>query len=118
MITAFATLLLLLGLFFFKSEPPTPPSFSGMEKGGADSPGKGGALGVGTPSRRAFAVWLEVINGMKDLLLTKGFSHPLAAFIVSIGITNVVSTFLDHLLSHLGFHQHIVGIVGALFQVR
>mmetsp|Transcript_37390 Transcript_37390/g.101237 ORF Transcript_37390/g.101237 Transcript_37390/m.101237 type:complete len:410 (+) Transcript_37390:170-1399(+) len=119
-ITAFSTVLLLLGLFFFKSEPPTPPSFSGMEKG-ADSPGRsGGALGVvgtaGTPSRRAFAVWLEVISGMKDLLLTKGFSHPLAAFMVSIGITNVVSTFLDHLLSHLGFHQHIVGIVGALFQ--
>ena len=37
---------------------------------------------------------------------------------LSIGITNVVSTFLDHLLAHFGLPQHIIGLTGAMFQVR
>ena len=54
---------------------------------------------------------------MRKLVTTDGFVHASSAFVVSIGITNVISTFLDHMLEHLGFHQHVIGIIGAAFQV-
>ena len=44
-------------------------------------------------------------------------SLPIAFLCVEVGITNVISTFLDHMLAHLGFHQHTIGMIGAGFQV-
>ena len=34
----------------------------------------------------------------------------------SLGVSNVVSTFLDHLLAHLGYGSRTIGCVGAGFQ--
>ena len=54
---------------------------------------------------------------MGALFRSRGFVHTLVAFVCSIGISNVVSTFLDHLLAHLGYDAPTIGAVGAGFQI-
>ena len=58
--------------------------------------------------------WLAMVA----LFRHRGFVHTLVGFVCSIGISNVVSTFLDQLLSHLGYAAPTIGAVGAGFQVR
>lgn len=130
LLTIAACSMLALTIAFFRTEPPTPPSLSGMERSdvAADGSGTGdGSLSSTSPTAaaapssgsgsNAVQQFMSLLTQMRRLLLARGFLHALAAFVISIGITNVVSTFLDHLLSHLGFSQQMVGVIGALFQV-
>lgn len=125
LLSTIAAVLLVATICLFQSEPPTPASHSSMDKtSGPGSPSSSGANSgskdftinshvVGVIASTASAV----VAQMKKLLVAKGFNHALIAFVISIGITNVISTFLDHMLGHLGFTQHTIGIIGALFQV-
>ena len=131
---------------FFRSRPPTPPSRASEGRSTSNtsvslsssvsSLNNATATDMWTQAKILFSSFCfpaggvgrsEVEKQFRDvvdlaaqirrLIITDGFVHALAAFVVSIGITNVISTFLDHMLEHLGFHQHTVGIIGAAFQV-
>jgi MFS family permease len=81
---------------------------------GAVGGGRGGGYRTTNNTWRDAA---DVAVQIRKLINTDGFVIASSAFVVSIGITNVISTFLDHMLEHLGFHQHTIGIIGAAFQV-
>uniref|UniRef100_A0A7S2CRT7 Major facilitator superfamily (MFS) profile domain-containing protein n=1 Tax=Octactis speculum TaxID=3111310 RepID=A0A7S2CRT7_9STRA len=118
LITAVSCILLVVTVAFFKESPPTPPSYSGMLEAAKEVEAQAQIqISSGDKAKDGWVEMQTLIKLMRRLLLENGFCHALVAFAVSIGITNVVSTFLDHLLEHLGFHQHTIGITGALFQV-
>jgi len=96
LLTAIAGTLLVATALLFRSEPPTPASASSEGKAQQQSS--------------------SLLVQMRRMVSTPGFDQALVAFAVSIGITNVISTFLDHMLSHIGFSQHVIGIIGAGFQ--
>ena len=81
---------------------------------GAVGGGRGGGYRTTNNAWRDAA---DVAVQIRKLINTDGFVIASSAFVVSIGITNVISTFLDLMLEHLGFHQHTIGIIGAAFQV-
>ena len=65
----------------FEEKPPSPPSYSELEK-----------LMQGENVEPPF------LESVKKLFATPGFSIPLAAFICSISITNIVGTFIDEVM--------------------
>merc|ERR1719437_254739 len=68
----------------FQNKPPSPPSNSEIEKmvrGEKEPP---------------------FLDSVKKLFSTPGFSLPLAAFICSISITNIVGTFIDEVMERGG----------------
>jgi len=101
LMTLVSLILMLSTIASFQSAPPTPPSYSSEDK-----------LSHVAPTRSS-----DVLAQMQRLLVAPGFDQALFGFVVSIGITNVISTFLEHMLEHLGFHQHVIGLIGAGFQV-
>lgn len=84
----------------FQEKPPTPPSKSEIEKlvrGEKEPP---------------------FLDSVKKLFGTKGFSLPLAAFICSISITNIVGTFIDEVMERGGVTDQLgVDLAGAGFEL-
>ncbi|KAL7539912.1 hypothetical protein ACHAXR_009702, partial [Thalassiosira sp. AJA248-18] len=90
-----------LGTFLqFQEKPPTPPSYSEIEKmmrGEREPP---------------------FIESVKRLFATPGFSVPLAAFICSISITNIVGTFIDEVMERGGITDQLgIDLAGAGFEL-
>lgn len=84
----------------FQNKPPAPPSYSEIEKlikGEKEPP---------------------FLESVKKLFATPGFSIPLAAFICSISITNVVGTFIDDVMELGGVTDQLgVDLAGAGFEL-
>ena len=93
--------LITIGTFLqFEDKPPSPPSYSEIEKlmKGEKEP--------------AF------LESVKKLFSTTGFSIPLAAFICSISITNIVGTFIDEVLERGGITNQLgIDLAGAGFEI-
>jgi hypothetical protein len=90
-----------IGTFLqFESKPPTPPSASEIEKlvkGEAEPP---------------------FIESVGKLFATPGFAYPLAAFIMSISITNIVGAFIDQVMVRGGVtDQFGIDLAGAGFEL-
>lgn len=90
-----------LGTFAqFQNKPPTPPSYSEIEKmkrGEREPP---------------------FLESVKKLFGTPGFSIPLAAFICSISITNIVGTFIDEVMERGGITDQLgIDLAGAGFEL-
>jgi MFS family permease len=83
----------------FQDKPPSPPSYSEIEKllrGEKEPP---------------------FLESVKKLFATKGFSIPLAAFICSITITNIVGTFIDDVMEMGGVTEQLgIDMAGAGFE--
>jgi MFS family permease len=93
--------LVTLGTFLqFEEKPPSPPSYSEIEKmmrGEREPP---------------------FLESVKKLFETPGFSIPLAAFICSISITNIVGTFIEEVLERGGITDQLgVDLAGAGFEL-
>ncbi|KAL7506981.1 hypothetical protein ACHAXN_008004 [Cyclotella atomus] len=93
--------LVTLGTFVqFEEKPPSPPSYSEIEKmmrGEREPP---------------------FLESVKKLFGIPGFSIPLAAFICSISITNIVGTFIDEVLERGGITDQLgVDLAGAGFEL-
>mmetsp|Transcript_14209 Transcript_14209/g.34762 ORF Transcript_14209/g.34762 Transcript_14209/m.34762 type:complete len:604 (-) Transcript_14209:155-1966(-) len=93
----------------FKDRPPSPPTSSAKKHAAEED------------ARR-----LNPDQGFKltfpktavQLLRTKGFLAPLAAFVCSITVTNVVSAFTTETMQRAGFYKvTIIDEIGAAFQV-
>jgi FLVCR family feline leukemia virus subgroup C receptor-related protein len=84
----------------FQDKPPSPPSKSEIEKlmrGEVEPP---------------------FLESVKKLFGTPGFSIPLAAFICSISITNIVGTFIDEVMERGGVTDQLgVDLAGAGFEL-
>jgi len=90
-----------LGTFLqFQNKPPVPPSYSELEKlmrGEKEPP---------------------FLESVKKLFGTPGFTVPLAAFICSISITNIVGTFIDEVMERGGITDQLgVDLAGAGFEL-
>lgn len=84
----------------FREVPPSPPSASAMEKAS------------GTHEDLPFP------QQALKLFKTKGFLHPLSAFICSIAITNIVGAFMGKKLANEGItDQKTINIAGASFEI-
>lgn len=87
----------------FQEAPPTPPSQSAASKSAANPP----VSSVFTFPKTAAA-----------LLRTPGFLTPLAAFVTSIAVSNVISAFTEQTLGRAGFEdQRGIDLAGAGFQL-
>jgi len=87
-------------LLQFQNKPLTPPSYSEMEKL---------ASGEKEPS---------FLESVQKLFATPGFKVPLAAFICSISITNVVGTFIDEVMERGGITDQLgIDLAGAGFEL-
>lgn len=85
----------------FEDRPPSPPSYSEIEKmmrGEKEPP---------------------FLDSVKKLLFeTKGFRVPLAAFICSISITNIVGTFIGEVMERGGITDQLgIDLAGAGFEL-
>ncbi|KAL7479893.1 hypothetical protein ACHAW6_005610 [Cyclotella cf. meneghiniana] len=92
--------LVTVGTFLqFQEKPPSPPSYSEIEKlirGEKEPP---------------------FLVSVKKLFGTPGFSIPLAAFICSISITNIVGTFIDEVMERGGITNQLgIDLAGAGFE--
>lgn len=90
-----------IGTFIqFENEPPTPPSTSEIEKlvrGEKEPP---------------------FIESVGRFFSTPGFTKPLAAFIMSISITNIVGTFIDEVMERGGVTEQLsIDLAGAGFEL-
>lgn len=87
-------------LLQFQNEPPSPPSYSEIEKmmrGEKEPP---------------------FLESVRRLFGTPGFSIPLAAFICSISITNIVGTFIDEVMERGGITDQLgIDLAGAGFEL-
>jgi len=84
----------------FENEPPLPPSSSELDK-----------LIRGEKEPPFF-------ESAKKFFKTPGFSFPLAAFIMSIAITNIVGTFIDEVMCRGGIDEQLsVDLAGAGFEI-
>ena len=100
LITLLCAVVTLGTLVQFQNKPPTPPSYSEIEK-----------LVRGEKE-------LPFIESVKKLFATPGFSIPLAAFICSISITNVVGTFIDDVMEMGGVTDQLgIDLAGAGFEL-
>mmetsp|Transcript_32135 Transcript_32135/g.64019 ORF Transcript_32135/g.64019 Transcript_32135/m.64019 type:complete len:414 (+) Transcript_32135:2-1243(+) len=83
----------------FRDRPEFPPSYSELEKlvrGEKEPP---------------------FLESVKKLFQTKGFTIPLAAFVCSISITNIVGTFIDEVMERGGITDQLgVDLAGAGFE--
>mmetsp|Transcript_53072 Transcript_53072/g.128797 ORF Transcript_53072/g.128797 Transcript_53072/m.128797 type:complete len:638 (+) Transcript_53072:3-1916(+) len=87
-------------LLQFQNEPPVPPSTSELEKL------------INDEEEPPF------IESVKTFFSTKGFTRPLAAFICSITITNVVGAFIDDVMIRGGVNgQFQIDLAGAGFEL-
>ena len=103
LITIFAAVLAAGTAFQFRERPPTPPTGSAAARLAEQE--------AGTQNDENFLVVA------RQLLRTPGFLPPLCAFVASIGISNVVSAFVDESLKGSGFtNQATIDLVGAGFQ--
>jgi predicted MFS family arabinose efflux permease len=84
----------------FEDRPPSPPSYSEIEKmmrGEREPP---------------------FLESVKKLFDTRGFRVPLAAFVCSISITNIVGTFIDEVMERGGITDQLgVDLAGAGFEL-
>ncbi|CAE8623601.1 unnamed protein product [Polarella glacialis] len=105
-------------LLYFQERPPTPPSASELEK--LNAKGESGAL-MKDGSRAASAPAEEEVQWPQkgwQLLTTPGFAPPLAAFVTSIAVTNVVGAFMDAKLAHAEItDQNDIDLAGAGFEL-
>lgn len=87
-------------LLQFQNKPPSPPSYSEIEKmmrGEKEPP---------------------FLESVRRLFGTPGFSIPLAAFICSISITNIVGTFIDEVMERGGITDQLgIDLAGAGFEL-
>jgi len=83
----------------FENAPPIPPSSSELDKlirGDVEPP---------------------FTESVKKFFKTPGFTKPLAAFIMSIAITNIVGTFIDEIMERGGVTEQLsIDIAGAGFE--
>ncbi|KAL7467941.1 hypothetical protein ACHAXS_008170 [Conticribra weissflogii] len=83
----------------FRDRPDFPPSYSELEKlvrGEKEPP---------------------FLESVKKLFQTKGFTIPLAAFVCSISITNIVGTFIDEVMERGGITSQLgIDLAGAGFE--
>mmetsp|Transcript_27850 Transcript_27850/g.50625 ORF Transcript_27850/g.50625 Transcript_27850/m.50625 type:complete len:558 (-) Transcript_27850:987-2660(-) len=95
------TVLATIGTFMqFQTAPPIPPSSSELEKAlnGEEEP--------------------PFLESVKKFFETPGFTMPLAAFICSITITNVVGAFIDEVMERGGItNQFSIDLAGAGFEL-
>lgn len=118
----------------FKERPPTPPTASAASRGiegefsvsaaqpqlsaAVDKPV--GALELGTLNQLARCLDRAGLTFHRSLYVllfrTKGFLAPLAAFVTSIAVTNVLSAFAHEYLDRAGARVDLA-LVGAAFQV-
>eukprot|EP00559_Dactyliosolen_fragilissimus_P008450 CAMPEP_0184865682 /NCGR_PEP_ID=MMETSP0580-20130426/18793_1 /TAXON_ID=1118495 /ORGANISM="Dactyliosolen fragilissimus" /LENGTH=618 /DNA_ID=CAMNT_0027364975 /DNA_START=160 /DNA_END=2016 /DNA_ORIENTATION=+ len=99
LITVFCALVTAGTLLQFENKPPIPPSSSELEKliKGEEEP--------------------PFIESVKKFFNTPGFTLPLAAFIMSISITNIVGTFIDEVMERGGItDQFSIDLAGAGFE--
>eukprot|EP00238_Polyblepharides_amylifera_P007487 CAMPEP_0196591080 /NCGR_PEP_ID=MMETSP1081-20130531/68457_1 /TAXON_ID=36882 /ORGANISM="Pyramimonas amylifera, Strain CCMP720" /LENGTH=452 /DNA_ID=CAMNT_0041914341 /DNA_START=278 /DNA_END=1636 /DNA_ORIENTATION=+ len=97
-------------LLLFQERPPSPPSASAAEHFQRDD----------TEHSRPLDLkhFLTYPKTAVDLLTTKGFGMPLAAFVASIGVTNVVSAFTKETLNRGGLvDDRLIDFAGAGFQM-
>lgn len=100
LITAVSIAVTAGAFFLFKERPLTPPSGSAAAR-----------LEAGDEED------INFIDVAKSLLDTPGFLPPLVAFVCSIGISNVVSAFVDETLVSAGVQsQTAIDLTGAGFQ--
>jgi len=84
----------------FEEKPPSPPSYSEIEKI------------VNNEKEPPF------LESVKKLFATNGFGIPLAAFICSISITNIVGTFIDDVMRKGGITDQLhIDLAGAGFEL-
>eukprot|EP00418_Pyrodinium_bahamense_P099429 CAMPEP_0179031836 /NCGR_PEP_ID=MMETSP0796-20121207/11273_1 /TAXON_ID=73915 /ORGANISM="Pyrodinium bahamense, Strain pbaha01" /LENGTH=661 /DNA_ID=CAMNT_0020728035 /DNA_START=109 /DNA_END=2094 /DNA_ORIENTATION=+ len=99
-----ASVLVAAGAFLgFQDRPPTPPSFSALEK----------AEAVESNSEEP-----SFLEQAFELFRTPGFAPPLAAFVTSIAVTNVVGAFMEQKLVRAGISdQGTIDFSGAGFEL-
>lgn len=104
----------LAAFFFFQERPPTPPSASELEKELEKASAKA-AEGDSQQDKKEDYSFTEQAG---ELLRTPGFVPPLAAFVTSIAVTNVVGAFMDQKLEQVGFtDQTSIDFLGAGFEI-
>jgi MFS family permease len=100
LISAICTVVATGTLFQFENEPPVPPSKSELEKK------------LRNEKEPPF------LTSVQRLLTTRGFTMPLAAFVCSISLTNVVGTFIDDILERGGITNQLhIDLAGAAFEL-
>jgi len=100
LIACMTTLVTFGTLLQFQNDPPVPPSTSELEK-----------LVKGEQEPPFF-------ESVQHFFSTKGFTRPLAAFICSISITNVVGAFIDDVMNRGGVTgQFQIDLAGAGFEL-
>ncbi|EKX47104.1 hypothetical protein GUITHDRAFT_159575 [Guillardia theta CCMP2712] len=98
---------------WFKDRPPTPPT-SSAARAAKEEDARQKALAEGKDVGPFFTYPQTALS----LLSNKGFLPPLAAFVASIGVTNVVSAFTSETMHRAGFvREAIIDEIGAGFQV-
>eukprot|EP00543_Licmophora_paradoxa_P011111 CAMPEP_0202478502 /NCGR_PEP_ID=MMETSP1360-20130828/94490_1 /ASSEMBLY_ACC=CAM_ASM_000848 /TAXON_ID=515479 /ORGANISM="Licmophora paradoxa, Strain CCMP2313" /LENGTH=381 /DNA_ID=CAMNT_0049105781 /DNA_START=303 /DNA_END=1448 /DNA_ORIENTATION=- len=99
-ISILCTLVMIGTCLQFKNLPPTPPSSSELDKlaSGEEEP--------------------PFLESVKTFFSTPGFTRPLAAFICSISITNIVGAFIDDVMERGGVtEQFQIDLAGAGFEL-
>jgi MFS family permease len=100
LISIICTVVVIGTLFQFENEPPVPPSTSELEKK---------LLNEKEP---------PFLTSVQRLLSTKGFTMPLAAFVCSISMTNIVGTFIDDIMIRGGMLEQLqIDLAGAAFEI-
>eukprot|EP00439_Symbiodinium_sp_Y106_P038112 s5338_g4.t1 len=94
-ITLVSVVVAAASLFFFRERPPTPPSASELEKLLAEKSSGALKTEVGDDSKTANKPEDSFPKEAYRLITTPGFLPPLAAFVTSIAVTNVVGAFMD-----------------------
>ena len=101
-VAALATLLAAGAQAQFASAPARPPSLSAAERAAAATPSGMPAHG-GARSRLSLREAVRALGGeLRAMVELEGVTHALVAFVASIGVSNIVSTFLAHTLHKLG----------------
>jgi len=107
LMSAVSIVLATAAFFQFQERPPTPPTASAASRiAAAEDPNAPPPLNVGS-----------TISLAQELIATPGFVQPLAAFVGSICVSNLVSAFIEDTLRHAGVvSQDTIDIAGAGFQ--
>ncbi|CAJ1455025.1 unnamed protein product [Effrenium voratum] len=93
-ITLASTVIAIASMLFFQERPPTPPSASELEKMLAAK--QSGTLKSKDAKEKKKDVPADTfLREARRLVATPGFMPPLAAFVTSIAVTNVVGAFMD-----------------------
>jgi len=110
-VIALSSLVLAAATFLsFQERPPTPPSLSAAATAAEAS--------EVAKNPQAKSPFLTFPANAALLLRKPGFLMPLAAFVTSIGVTNVVSEFTEQTLQRAGIvDQLTIDLCGAGFQV-